>query len=888
MVGPARQELARLVGREQELRVLRAALRTAPALALVVGEAGVGKSRLIAELAREQVHWLTGHCHPLQEQAPLAALAEAFRGIDALSKFLAVGAEPRIARYQAWTSLIESLTSLGPTVLVIEDLHWADPATLQLLRFVAGRLPRDLQLIGTYRPEETPQPGEITALAGCVPVGTRTTEVRLHPFGASAVHELAAELLGVESLPPSLVRNLLERTGGLPFVLEELLRDLSADGPLEPPAIARAVEEARTPVAVRASVSIRLEQVPDACRRVVCAAAVLNSSAPDTLLGIIAETSGAQLVEAVDVGLARGLLGQKGPGLYDLRHTLAQRAVYETIPPDELRRLHRRTATALAATEPPPHARIAEHFRLGGLIGEWLTHAETAVDQLMVAQDNESAVEKLTEMLRVEALPWADRARLAVKLGTAVSAGLRWQDAVETMSAILAEATRPGRRRGRLRLALGLLLHERGGDVRAGRRELAAASAELAGDPAGAAWATSALAVPFFGDEEISEHRERLDDAERLLGDLQQDHDADAKHAVRVNRARFRLATGSTEGVEEVGAEAASGLAWLGHDRRSTALLERATAGWERFPPAAGAGIRMRVAFAAGEWGGLAERLSRARTDAAVLPLVQTEVDLVDGKYRLAQGDVAGGKQVLEAVIGATISGPITVRAAALAALGRRGLAELDVLEDCVAVIRRKDGWAWAGELMIATCAVMVQAGRRAEAERLAAEFASAIAGRDAPASRAAATMVRAGLAGSAELFGQAATEYEVIGRKYDQYAALEGRGLCLLAAGEPEELVAMAAAYETLGARGDARRCRDALREAGVQVPSRRGRRGYGMALSPRELEVARLAARGLSNNGIATALSLSVSTVEDHLSRAMRKLEVRSRHALAPLVTE
>jgi DNA-binding NarL/FixJ family response regulator len=99
--------------------------------------------------------------------------------------------------------------------------------------------------------------------------------------------------------------------------------------------------------------------------------------------------------------------------------------------------------------------------------------------------------------------------------------------------------------------------------------------------------------------------------------------------------------------------------------------------------------------------------------------------------------------------------------------------------------------------------------------------------------------------------------------------------------------LVAVAAAYELLGARGDARRCRDALREAGVMVSPRRGRRGYGNALSPRELEVARLAAKGMSNSSIAAALSLSVSTVEDHLSRAMRKLDVRSRHALAPLVT-
>ena len=868
----------KLVGREHELRTARAALRTTPSLLLVSGEAGVGKTRLIAELARDHggqpVRWLTGRCRPIHHPTPLAPLAEAFHGVAGLSDCLS----------SPWNCLPESLAELGPAVLVIEDLHWADRGTLQVLHFLAARLPPELQLIATYRPEESQQSREITALAGCVPAGTRTVEVRLHPLGAAAVHELATEVLGVDLLPSTLTGELLDRAGGLPFAIEELLRTVQDSGSLEINAMTRAMAAAPAPLALRASVMLRLEHLPDVSRRVVCAAAVLNSPAPDSVLGAIAETSGAQLAEGIDGGLARGLLRQKRPGLYDVRHTLARRAVYETIPPDELRRLHRRSAMALAAVEPPPHARIADHFRSGGLIADWMIHAEAAVDQLLVAQDNAGAVEQLTAMVRIEALPWADRARLAVKLGAAVSPEQRWQDAVILMSTILAESTAPTSQRGRLRLALGLLLHQRAGEVLAGRREVAAAISELDLDPASAAWALSALAVPVFGAEGIAEHRSRLDDAVRLLNDRQPYQEEDAKHAVRVNRVRFQLAMGVTDGVEEVGAEAADGLAWLGHDSRSTALLERAAAGWDRFCAAAGAGTRMRLAFGSAEWGGLAERLSRARADAAGMPLVRREIDLVDGRYQLARGDVAEGKQLLESVLGATVIGPLTIRAAAAAALAGQGLAGPCVVEEGVAMVRRKEGWAWAGELMIAACSVL----DRVAAERLATEFAEGLAGRDAPAARAALTMVRAGLEGSAELFGQAAAEYEVLGRKYDQYGALEGRGRCLLAAGEPDELVAIVAAYEALGARGDARRCRDALREAGVMVSPRRGRRGYGNALSPRELEVARLAAKGLSNSNIATALSLSVSTVEDHLSRAMRKLDVRSRHALAPLVSK
>ncbi|MEU0093245.1 AAA family ATPase [Kribbella sp. NPDC006257] len=880
----------KLVGREQELRTARAALRTTPALLLVSGEAGVGKTRLIAELARDHggppwlgaavmrdgqsVRWLTGRCRPLHHPTPLAPLAEAFHGVAGLTDCLS----------SPWNCLPESLAELGPTVLVIEDLHWADRGTLQVLHFLAARLPPQLQLIATYRPEESQQSREITALAAGVPAGTRTVEVRLHPLGAAAVHELATEVLGVDLLPSALTGELLDRAGGLPFAIEELLRAVQDSGSLEINAMTRAMAAAPAPLALRASVMLRLEHLPEVSRRVVCASAVLNSPAPDSVLGAIAETSGAQLAEAIDGGLARGLLRQKRPGLYDLRHALARRAVYETIPPDELRRLHRRSAMALAAVEPPPHARIADHFRSGGLIADWMIHAEAAVDQLLVAQDNAGAVEQLTAMVQIEALPWADRARLAVKLGSAVSPEQRWQDAVILMSTILAESTAPTSQRGRLRLALGLLLHHRAGEVLAGRREVAAAISELDLDPASAAWALSTLAVPVFGAEGIAEHRSRLDDAVRLLNDRQRYQEEGTKHAVRVNRARFQLALGVTDGVEEVGAEAADGLAWLGHDGRSTALLERAAAGWDRFSAAAGAGTRVRLAFGAAEWGGLAERLSRARADAAGMPLVRMEIDLVDGRYQLARGDVAEGKQLLESVLRATVSGPLTIRAVTVAALVRQGLVGPCAVEECAAMVRRKEGWAWAGELVIAACSVL----DRPTAEGLAAEFADGLAGRDAPAARAALTMVRAGLEGSAELFGQAAAEYEVLGRKYDQYGALEGRGRCLLAAGEPDELVAIVAAYEALGARGDARRCRDALRDAGVMVSARRGRRGYGNALSPRELEVARLAAKGLSNSNIATALSLSVSTVEDHLSRAMRKLDVRSRHALAPLVTQ
>ncbi|WP_328325005.1 AAA family ATPase [Kribbella sp. NBC_00382] len=855
----------KLVGREQELRVLRSALRAVPGLVLVVGEAGVGKSRLVAEVQGSHTgRWLVGQCRPVEEQIPLAPVLEAI-------------GEPVLrsgTRHAVFSSVLEQLSGAGPTVLVVEDLHWADPGTLQLLRFLAGRLPREFVLIGTYRPEDTQHAGEITALAGCVPTGARATEVRVQPLEPPAVQELAAGLLGVKSLPTALADELVKRTGGLPFVVEELLRDETLG---RGDTLLRALASKPAPVALRASLTIRLQQLPDSSRAVIRAAAVLDAPASEAILGVVAEVSGHQLTAAMDAGLARGLLGEPKPGLYDLRHALARRAIYETIPPDEVRRLHRRAAGALAAVEPPDHAQIAVHSRLGGSLGDWMIHSELAAEHAVSRGDHAAAVCQLTEMLELEALPWGDRARLAVKLGQAASATGALEDAVATLRTVLGGSSVASAVRGRLRLALGLLLSEQAGEICAGRRELAAAVSELGSDPESAAWALSALAVPTMGPDSIAEQRGWLEHALLLVGDHAE---GAGQLAVRRNQARFRLALGEVD--EADGVEVASGLAWLGHDRRSTALLDRAAETENPFTRTAIAAVRARLDFAAGNWSGLADRLARARLEAANLPLVRAELDLVDGRLRLAQGDVAGGKQLLESVLDTTVRGPWPLRAAAAAALGPYADAPVD---ECIAMVIHKHGWAWASDLL--TCAFSGLPHSKVATHELAARFTAAVDDLDAPAATAAVSLIHAVLEQSPDLFTTAADQYRAMGRHYDESIALEARGRLLLAHGDPNDLISIANTYEAMGARADARRCREALREAGVPITPKRGRRGYGNALSPRELEVARLAAEGLSNTRIAATLTLSVSTIEDHLSHAMRKLEVHSRHDLAPHLT-
>ena len=183
--------------------------------------------------------------------------------------------------------------------------------------------------------------------------------------------------------------------------------------------------------------------------------------------------------------------------------------------------------------------------------------------------------------------------------------------------------------------------------------------------------------------------------------------------------------------------------------------------------------------------------------------------------------------------------------------------------------------------------------GRQAEAAGVVSEIGRGLRGRDAPAAHAALSTCRALLADTegraeqaAQGFARAERAWLALPRPYDGARCREARALSLLSLGQQRGknvLFGALEGFEALGAGWDAARVRRALREHGVVRPWKGGRRGYGDRLSPREQEVVRHAAEGRTNREIAEALVLSPRTVEDHLAKAMRKLGVRSRKALA-----
>ncbi|MFC7714526.1 AAA family ATPase [Nonomuraea recticatena] len=277
-----------------------------PAVVVVEGEAGIGKTRLVTEMA---VHpelagrlLLTGACRRIREPFPLGPVVEALRGTGAalataalspvagalrgllpeLTAVLPPALEPlddRAAeRHRLFRGLADVLDALGPAVLIVEDLHWADDQTIEFLGYLLAVAPASVSLVLTYRGEE--------ATAGIREVTGRPADsvVREHlvlePLDAEQTRALAASILQEEGITTEFGTHLYTLSSGLPLALQELLALLRSRGALIRLRggrwARRALEELDVPPGVRDSVRERVARLPEEARAVAEAAAVLQ------------------------------------------------------------------------------------------------------------------------------------------------------------------------------------------------------------------------------------------------------------------------------------------------------------------------------------------------------------------------------------------------------------------------------------------------------------------------------------------------------------------------------------------------------------------------------------------------------------------------------------
>lgn len=679
-------------------------------------------------------------------------------------------------------------------------------------------------------------------------------------------------------------------------------------------------------------------------RRLLETAAVLGVPADAAMLAEVAGISRAEAGEGLAVALSAGLLQESGAGRFAFRHGLDAQAVGESMPVSRRRLLHARAADAWTRRAPDALERLAHHSREAGDLDAWCRYAEAGADVALESGDDRNAVGVLLQLLDTDrdTATGADavheaaerRRRLAAKLGEAVfyggaALGDIVDKAVEEIHRVIADP-RVGRADGgELRLLLGRVLW-RAGRRRAAFTELEATVPDLGHRPDLAGITMCSLAMPVVPGWPAARHLGWLRRAE--------------EHAARADSTHLRVAVGTARAATLLLLGDAS--AWA-----STGALHRPEHTGPRDMSVHATGL-LNVAAAALPWGRYEETRDLLRAAAALIPdaehhrvaegsrLIEATLDWHTGAWdglapamrRLADAETTEVHDALVArllaglVRGATEPGPddetelrtVARRLNALgiaepvallpgAFLGRRALQDgdaqraLDVTAPAAEAVAAKGVWLWFADLAPVHVEALARSGRRADAEALVAVFTRAVEPSLAPVAAGAVHLCGAvlaehdrDLAGAAELYRAAAAVWAGIPRPYDELLALEGVGRCLLADGRRGDGLGVLRDVRTrltvLGAARDGDRIARVLRKQGEDVvrPWRRGRRGYGDALSPREREVLALVARGLTNREAAEALFLSPRTVGRHLESAMRKLRVTTRTAAAMTAVE
>jgi predicted ATPase len=388
-----------LIGRADELDRLQRALAEATEgegqCVLIAGDAGVGKSRLLAELRTTfDGLVLEGRCYEEDTAFPLAPLASALRVAEAgrLAKARAgdlVYLLPGLARpatelppgpptdpeatqrrlFEALADLFFDLATRQPLLLVVEDLHWSDESTIEFLRFLARRLAgHRVLLVGTYRRDEALSP--LRNLLAQFSRERLAQEVVLHPLSRDEVDAL---LRAIFDIPLPIRLEFLDMvfafSEGNPYYIEELLRALVesgdiyyADGVWE----RKAIQELRVPRSVQDAILRRAESLSESARRVLTLAAVAGRQFDFTLLQQLTDMGEPALLEVLKELIADQFIVETSAEEFAFRHSLTREAVHSMLLKRERRVLHQQVAEMLERIyEADPDASapaLAYHF----------------------------------------------------------------------------------------------------------------------------------------------------------------------------------------------------------------------------------------------------------------------------------------------------------------------------------------------------------------------------------------------------------------------------------------------------------------------------------------------------------------------------------------------
>ncbi len=483
--------LTPMVGRDSEQANLRRsvdeALTGRGGLALVGGEAGVGKSRLVGEISGEAeargMRVLTGHCVEMDSAPPYLPYVEMIeqaisspRSPLALREALGdVGPEiariapalrrlfpdiappvelpPELARRYLWNSFREFVTrgaQTQPLLLVLEDLHWADGSTLLLTEYLAPLLPEmPVRIIGTYRDDEVDASHPLARVIAQLGRRRLLDRISLRRLSFGGVRSMVEALAG-QPPPEQLVRVIDSETEGNPFFVEELYLHLAESGVLldESGRIRAdlAVDEASVPESIRLVVGERLARLSRPTRETLVAAAVTGRVFPPDLVGEVAGVDTDALVDAFDEAEGARLIAPvKGEENLAFSHELIRQTLLADLSTLKRERLHLRAADAIERRYPgdlEDHAAdLTHHLSRAGRLADrarLVRYLTIAGDRATDAAAFEDAVGHFKQALSLlERGAENDRAELLERLAMALRSVGRWDDALSTMNEAL-------------------------------------------------------------------------------------------------------------------------------------------------------------------------------------------------------------------------------------------------------------------------------------------------------------------------------------------------------------------------------------------------------------------------------------------------------------------